>query len=95
MRIVGKEKIDSASRKHAEWSSSLRRWVRIAEGACWKNFALVRQTFSSASRVGVHVIFNIAGNKARLVTVIDYEDQLVAVESVLTHAEYVRKDFTK
>lgn len=95
MLIAGREGIDAACTKHSDWRSSLQRWVTITEDAHWQNFADIRKTFASASRVTPYVIFNIAGNKARLLTVIDYEDQIVAVEGVLTHTEYDRKDFTK
>lgn len=91
MRIVGREKIATACRKHPEWGASLRVWVRITEDARWKNFADVTRSFSSASYVSRFVIFNIAHGKARLLTVIDYGEQLVAVESILTHAEYDRE----
>jgi mRNA interferase HigB len=93
MQIVGREKIAAACRKHPEWGASLRAWVRIAESAQWKNFADVRYSFSSASYVSPFVIFNIAHGKARLLTVIDYEEQLVALDSILTHAEYDQEGF--
>lgn len=93
MRIVGREKIAAACRKHPQWGASLRVWFRITEDAQWKNFADVRHSFSSASYVSRFVIFNIAHGKARLLTVIDYEEQLVALEGILTHAEYDREAF--
>jgi mRNA interferase HigB len=96
MQIIGKEQVDSACEKHREWCPSLRRWLKIMEDAQWRNFTDIRQTFGSASRVTPqvtsYVIFNIASNKARLLTVIDYEDKIVAVDDVLTHADYDRKD---
>lgn len=95
MLIAGGGILDSACAKHRDWCSSLNRWCTITENAHWHNFAEVRQTFGSASQVTPYVIFNIAGNKARLVTVINYEDQIVGIESVLAHAEYDRKDFAK
>lgn len=93
MRIVGREKISAACRKHPEWGASLRAWVRITEGAQWKNFADARRSFSSASYGSRFVIFNIAHGKARLLTVVDHEEQLVAVDAILTHAEYDREGF--
>jgi mRNA interferase HigB len=72
---------------------SLRAWVRITEGAPWKNFAEARYSFSSASYVSPCVIFNIAHGKAWLLTVTEYDGKLVAVDSILTHAEYDREGF--
>jgi mRNA interferase HigB len=93
MLLVGKGEIDNACKKHPDWCPNLGRRVKLTEAAEWKNFAEVRQTFGSASSVGEYVIFDIAGNKARLVTIIAYKEKLVAVEGVLSHAEYDKRNF--
>jgi len=48
----------------------------------------LKKTFGSADQVEPHTVFNISGNKYRLIATVDYSLQSVAVECVLTHAEY-------
>jgi mRNA interferase HigB len=48
----------------------------------------VRATFSNADFVGDKVVFNVGGNKYRLISTISFEVQIVSVEAVLTHKEY-------
>ena len=66
----------------------LRRWYRIAKAADWSNPADVRVDFGNADFVGDFTIFNIAGNKYRLVALVAYQYHIVYVRHVLTHDEY-------
>lgn len=95
MQIVGREVIDAACKKHAQWKASLQTWIRIVSGAQWKHFPDVRLTLRSADQVGRRVIFNIAQNQARLISIINYQAQRVVVEKIIDHAKYNREDFTK
>jgi mRNA interferase HigB len=56
----------------------------------WHSWGDVKATFGSASLVGNCVVFNVGGNKYRLVTRILYPSQKVFVLKVMTHAEYDR-----
>jgi len=56
----------------------------------FKNFAELRETFRSADQIGKFTVFNIGGNKARLITAIHYNTDRVYIRHVLTHAEYDR-----
>jgi mRNA interferase HigB len=67
---------------------SLKAWYAIAAKASWRHFADVKTQFGSASAVGDRVVFNIAGNKYRLVTYINYAFYTVYIRFVGTHAEY-------
>ncbi|PHM11316.1 type II toxin-antitoxin system HigB family toxin [Nostoc sp. 'Peltigera malacea cyanobiont' DB3992] len=53
-----------------------------------QNILEVRQAFNSADPVGELTVFNIQGNKYRLITYIDYQSQKVFIRNVLTHTEY-------
>ena len=66
----------------------LKAWYAVTREADWKHFAQVKEQFRSASAVGERVVFNIAGNKYRLVAYINYEFHIVYVRFVGTHAEY-------
>ncbi len=68
-------------------------WFKIARKAHWHNFAELRALRGDADVVRVRsgrsaVVFDIGGNKYRLITMIDYLRQTVRVTHVLTHAEY-------
>jgi mRNA interferase HigB len=77
---------------HADAEGPLRSWYRIAEKASWMHFAEVRQELPSADQVGDKLIFNIAGNKYRLIAVVDYARSGVLIKWIGTHAEYDRLD---
>jgi mRNA interferase HigB len=74
--------------KHSDAEQPLRHWVNIVKKAPWKNLAAVRLTFSSTDQYKQFVIFNIAGNKYRLIAAIHYNTGCVYVRHILMHAEY-------
>lgn len=61
----------------------------------WLHFPDVKRTFPAADYVRStgRVIFDIGGNKYRLIARVDFDEQLLYIEQVLTHEEYDRKDF--
>jgi len=66
----------------------LKAWFREAEHADWSNSAEVKAAFRSASIVGDRVVFNIAGNKYRLVIRVNYPYRVVYVRFIGTHRQY-------
>lgn len=56
--------------------------------ANWKNPAELKQVYRNADLVGRRTVFNIAGNKYRLIARVNYQSQRVFVLYLLTHAEY-------
>ena len=92
MKIIGLDKIDGAIAKHREWEASLASWKRIAGEARWKNFPDVRKTRKDADPVGRCVVFDIAHNKARLISRISYELQAIIVLQVIS-AEYDKEQW--
>jgi mRNA interferase HigB len=86
--VVGREKIVGFQKEHPASAAPLNRWIVIVEAAAWKTTADVRATFGSADFVAGKVIFNIGGNKFRLMAAISFEVRIVSVEAVLTHKQY-------
>lgn len=68
--------------------AALRQWFKTTSKAAWHNLAGVRETYAHADPVGSCTVFNIGGNKYRLITKIFYQHQTVLVRAVLTHEEY-------
>ena len=88
MHIITFGRLKKFYEKYPDAESSLRSWHKITRLAQWQNFALVRETFGSADQVSKLTVFNIGGNKYRLITYIDYQTKKVFVRHILTHAEY-------
>jgi mRNA interferase HigB len=64
-------------------------WFRQTSAASWRSFAELRPDFASADYVGSEkVVFNIGGNKYRLVAKVDFKFQMVFVRFIGTHADY-------
>jgi mRNA-degrading endonuclease HigB of HigAB toxin-antitoxin module len=60
----------------------------IVKVATWQNLTEVQQTDSSAEAVGNFTVFNIKGNRYRLIFSINYLKQIIYFKYFLTHAEY-------
>lgn len=93
MRIVGKKRIDKFIKSHANSRSSLRGWMAIAESVQWQTPQDIKNEFASASFLSNNrVIFNIGGNKFRLIVIAIYVQKTLIVTWVGTHAEYDKRN---
>jgi mRNA interferase HigB len=88
LHVISRKKLKEATVQHRDLVAPLDVWFRIAKRASWHALADVRKTFSSADLVEDWTVFNIKGNKYRLITEINYRFQRVYIRHVLTHAEY-------
>lgn len=90
MRVISQKKLREFwnNPRHAGSEQSLRAWYQTVKNADWAHFADVRNTCGTADLVGNKVIFDVGGNKYRLIAVIDYESHKLFVRFVLTHEEY-------
>jgi mRNA interferase HigB len=95
MRIITKARLREFWQTHPQARTPLEDWYRAIDKARWKNVDDVRQIFSTADLVkvrsgGTVTVFNIGGNKFRLIAAIHYDVQKVYVLLVMTHEEYTR-----
>ncbi|WP_286392824.1 type II toxin-antitoxin system HigB family toxin [Pseudanabaena mucicola] len=88
MRIYSKKTLDEFGKTHADVVTPLNSWHQVAKSASWQSIQDVKKSYSSADATGRFTIFNIKGNKYRLIVSIDYERQVIYIKYVLTHAEY-------
>lgn len=88
MRIISINTISECWTKHPQSEQPLKAWVDVAKHADWSCPQDVKNAFASASFVGDRVVFNIGGNKYRLVVGIDYRHKACFVKFVGTHTEY-------
>ena len=88
MHIISQKKLREFWQQWPEAEEPLRAWHRVAERTTWKTFADVRETYAHADQVGRCTVFNIGGNKFRLVVVTHFNRGRVYVRHVMTHAQY-------
>jgi mRNA interferase HigB len=90
MRVISRPILRNFGKEHPETETALDGWYRVVKRAEWANFAEVRQTFPTADKVGELYVFNVGGNRVRLIAAIHFNTQKVYVRHVLTHQEYDR-----
>ncbi len=88
MHIISRKKLREFAAKYPEAEAPLESWYRTAKKATWKSIAEVRVNYPHADAVGSCTVFNIGGNKYRLISKIYYDDQVILLRHILTHAEY-------
>jgi mRNA interferase HigB len=88
VKLIGRDLIQLFARTYSDSRSSLKSWTQAMESNSFKHFVELKKTFGSADQVKPHTVFDISGNKYRLIAVVDYALQSVSIECVLTHAEY-------
>ena len=88
VNVVSRTALKSFANAHNFAAEPLDNWYRRARKAKWKNLAEVRLDYPHADLVGKCTVFNIGGNKFRLITKISYVGQAIYIKRVLTHREY-------
>jgi len=98
MRIFTRTTVVRYCERYPQARSGLEYWHKLAKKARWACLLEVREDFPHADPVIVAsgnpvVVFNIAGNKYRLIAAIHYNTQRLFVLTVLTHAEYDKENW--
>lgn len=93
MRVIARSTLRAFWQKHREAEQPLKAWLDEALAAQWKTPAEIRDKYRSASILQAgRVVFNIAGNKFRLVVAISFKTQLVFIKFIGTHQQYDKID---
>jgi mRNA interferase HigB len=90
MHVISLKALREFWEQYPDAESPLREWYQATRKADWTCFADLRARYASADVVGHLVVFNIGGNKYRLIVAIHYNRGQVYVRHVLTHKEYDR-----
>ncbi len=92
MRIISRKALREFSERRADAKVPLDAWYRILKGREYRSPHELREDFPTASFLGARrTVFNIGGNKYRLVVDMRYDLGRAYVRDVLTHEEYDRK----
>jgi mRNA interferase HigB len=88
MRIINRAALVRFWSQHPNAKASLEAWFGIVRKAKWTSPIEMKQVYGNADLVGRRTVFNIAGNKYRLIARVNYVSQTVFVLHVLKHSDY-------
>jgi len=88
MYVISRKALRLFWERHPGSKAALVRWHQIVSRTDFTSFAALRKTFPNADKVDDLVVFNIGGNKYRLIAAVHFNRGKVYVRHVLTHHEY-------
>lgn len=89
VRVFNRSTVEAFGAMHADAREPLRAWFREVEESNWVGPSDVRARYASASILpGDRVVFNIKGNRYRIVVAVKYPFHCVYIRFIGTHAEY-------
>jgi mRNA interferase HigB len=93
MHLISAGKLKEAASDYSDAVEIVRNFAKKVELSSWQNLIEVQADYRSAEAVGNFTVFNIKGNRYRLILSIDYEAQIAYFKYFLTHAEYSKDDW--
>jgi mRNA interferase HigB len=88
MHVISRKRLNNFAENYPDTKTALARWYRIMTRASYVSFAELREDFPHADQVGRLTVFNVGGNKCRVVAAVHYNRGKVYIRAVLTHSEY-------
>ena len=93
MSIIAKKTIREFWEKHPDSEEALRTWFRESSGGNWRTPNQLKDHFGHARIIGSNrIIYNICGNKYRLIVEVNYQRGWFFIRFIGTHSEYNRID---
>lgn len=90
MRVISRRALRDFWTIHPMARNPLAAWFRVLESTECGDFNAIRTIFGRADYVAPYTVFDVGGNKFRVITVIHYNRKRVYIRHVLTHQEYDR-----
>jgi len=88
MRLISNKTLREFANRQREAGEPLQAWRKLIERNAFDGFVDLRRVFNTVDKVGDYFVFNIAGNRYRLIAAIHFNTQTLYVRAVFTHAEY-------
>jgi mRNA interferase HigB len=93
VRIISQKTLQDFWERHHDSKGPLKEWFKTALAAEWQTVVDIRKVYPHADAVdtptsGILTVFNICGNKYRLIVRVKYAGQLINIRCVVSHKEY-------
>ncbi len=92
-KLISNKALREFAALHADTAQPLQDFRRKVEKGSFGKFAELRAVFPAVDKVGKRFVFNIGGNKFRLVAGVDFAHRRIFVKAVLTHGEYDKEQW--
>lgn len=90
MRIISNKALVDFAHEHRSAGKPLQAWRKLIEGHHVANFAQLKRLMNATDRVDDFYVFDIAGNRYRIVAAIHVNRQMLFVRHVFTHLAFQR-----
>lgn len=90
MHVFSEKPIREAKEQWPQAASALAQWFRLASRTCPKDFSAMKSIFPATDKVGEFHVFDIGGNKLRLIAFVSYRSQRLYIKHVMDHREHER-----
>ena len=88
MHVITQKRIWVAKEQWPNAANALDAWYRLIKTSSPKDFAEMKNLFPATDKVGPQHVFDIGGNKLRLIAVVHYRAQKLYIQHVLDHTDY-------
>ena len=88
MRVISNKALVDFASLHPEARVSLQAWRKLVESRDFHNFAELKATLRATDKVDDFCVFNVGGNKFRIVAAVSFSYQKLYIRHVFTHKEY-------
>jgi mRNA interferase HigB len=88
MHLISPKNLRARASAFPDVSQPIEELIETFGKAKWRNLEHVREVYRDAEAVGNFTVFNVKGNKYRLILAINYKNGTIYFKDLLTHAEY-------
>jgi mRNA interferase HigB len=88
VNVISKRGLFERASKYPDATVAIQDWFDAARAADWRNLEEVRRTYPATDMVGALAVFNIKGNRYRLIARMAFPHRRIYIKEFLTHAEY-------
>lgn len=90
MRVISNKALVEFAAKHPDAGVPLQIWRKTIESGHFRCFADLKNSFNATDRVGKFHVFDIGGNKYRVIASVHFNSQKLYIRHIFTHQEYDR-----
>ncbi len=88
MHVITRKRLNDFAELYPDVKTALQHWYHTIKSNNFDSFNELKMLFPYADQVGKLTVFNVGGNKVRLIAAIHYNNRKVYIRAILTHSEY-------